>query len=69
MVMDKAIELVWEYIVKGHDCCPLLWTRKKWTSFVKEKIIEAIIVLSSHPDMNLPFGYNYLTRNLPKDLA
>ena len=69
LVMEKADALLWEHIQRGHSSCPLLWTKAKWKSFMEEKVIEAIALLSNEPEMNLPFGFNYFTRKLPMDLA
>ena len=36
---------------------------------MEQKVIEAIVSLTTEPEMNLPYGFNYFTRNLPMDLA
>ena len=69
LVMEKADDLLYEYIQKGHKSCPLLWNKAKWKNFMEQKVIEAIVLLTREPEMNLPYGFNYFTRNLPMDLA
>ena len=56
LVMDKTEELLSDHIFKGHKAngCPLLWSKRKWKSFLIEKVEEALPLVRHHAHMNLP---------------
>ena len=53
--MDKTDELMRDYIFNKHASCPLLWSKRKWNQFLKEKIEESIPLLKFDEDMNIPY--------------
>ena len=59
LVMDKMLDLLQEYINRGHPSCPLLWTRRKWKIFLTEKMEESLRLLAEDFWMDLPSGYSF----------
>ena len=59
LVMDKMLDLLQDYINRGHPSCPLLWTRRKWKIFLTEKMEESLRLLAAEFWMDLPPGYSF----------
>ena len=57
VILDKAEELFYEYVMEGHKSCPLLWSERKWLEFFKEKVEDALPLLKYNTYMNLPPDY------------
>ena len=56
-IMGMTEDLFYDYVMRGHKSCPLLWSERKWLEFLKEKVEDAIPMLRYNTDMNMPPDY------------